>query len=295
MNTKTILFADNNLRFANVRREFLEEKGYKIITVTSPAEAKKMIDHQQLDLAIIDIRLIDDDDENDHSGIILAKESNPNVPKIILTGFPTWELVKEALGTQVDGLPFAVEFISKKEGPEALLSAVEWHLLNSDFRTNILNTFQAPNLMALPQHIECLSPEETSSRLYKSFEGTSEQLTRYRDQENSRASQYHVWGLRMAIGGMALILISVAFTLSKQLAPTNLSLISAVISEAASLLFFYQEKQAHKRVSSYIEQLNELNKLGNLLAVCDSLSVREDREEYKKKIISKLMNKWFGK
>ena len=99
----------------------------------------------------------------------------------------------------------------------------------------------------------------------------------------------------MAIGGMALILISVAFTLSKQLAPTNLSLISAVISEAASLLFFYQEKQAHKRVSSYIEQLNELNKLGNLLAVCDSLSVREDREEYKKKIISKLMNKWFGK
>lgn len=294
MSTKKILFADNNPRFINVRKEFLEEKGYKVIPATNPAEAKRIIDHQSPDLAIIDIRLIDDDNENDVSGILLAKESNPDVPKIILTGFPTWELVKETLGPQVDGLPFAVEFISKKEGPEALLSAIEWQLYYSDFRTNILSTFNVPNLMALPQHIECLSPEETSSRLYKSFEDTSEQLTKYRDQENVRASQYHAWGLRMAIGGMALILISVIFTLVKQLAPTNLSLISAAISEAASALFFYQQNQAHKRVSFYIEQLHELNKVGNLIAVCDSLASRADREEYKKKIINKLINKWFG-
>jgi CheY-like chemotaxis protein len=295
MSPTTILFADNNLRFIKVRKEFLEEKGYRVAVATSPSEAKKMIDHQQPDLAVIDIRLLDDDDEHDVSGIVLARELNSDVPKIILTGFPTWQLVKEALGPQVDGLPLAVEFISKKEGPEALLSAIEWQLHYADFRTNILHTFNVPNLMALPPHLECLSPEETSSRLYKSFEDTSEQLSQYRDLEHRRASQYHAWGLRMAIAGMGLILVSVTFTLFGQLAPLNLSLISAAISEAASVLYFYQQNQAHKRVSFYIEQLGELNKLGNLIAVCDSLVSLADREAYKKKIIGKLLNNWFGK
>jgi len=291
---KTILFADNQPKFVKVRKEFLEDRGFKVVAATSPSEAWKSVRHQRPDLAVIDIRLTDDDDENDISGIILAKEMDPAIPKIILTGFPTWELVNESLGPQVEGLPIAVDFISKREGPDVLLRAIEWHLNRPEFRINVLSVFEAPNLMALPQNIEDLNPEEASYRLYKSFEDTIKQLTQLRDQENRRASQYHAWGLGMSVTGMVLILMSVALTVFEELAPINLSLVSAAIVEAISALFFYQQNQAFKRVSFYVEKLNELNKLGKLLAICDSLASPEIREEYKQKIITTLLEKWFG-
>ena len=88
----------------------------------------------------MDIRLVDDDDEKDISGITLAKDPTfRSIPKIILTNFPTIETVRDVLGVATDGLPAAVEFLWKAEGTEAMLESVSrsfaWHIrVNWDLR-----------------------------------------------------------------------------------------------------------------------------------------------------------------
>lgn len=294
MSKGVVLFADNDARFLKVRKEFLEKEGYQVFSATDPTEARRLLEQEPVDLAILDIRLVDDADDRDISGLSLAKETDRTIPKIILTGFPSWETVRDALGSKLEGLPLAVDFISKEEGPEALLRAVDWAIRRPHLRANILDTFEIHTLMALPGRLADLGPEEATSRLQKSFDITSEQLTQYREQENRRASQYHFWGLTMASLGMILILVSAILILVGKVAPTTLPLIGGVLSEAVSVLFFVREDAAYKRVSGYFAKLNELNNLGNLITICDSLQSPKSREEYKKKIIDKVVEKWFG-
>ena len=120
----TILFADNDPDFLKARAEFLEAEGYLVVPAADPTETRGKLELGRIDLAIVDIRLVNDDDEKDTSGLTLAKEVARTVPKIILTGFPSYEYVREALAPQMDGLPAAVDFVEKLEGPEALLAAI---------------------------------------------------------------------------------------------------------------------------------------------------------------------------
>jgi len=121
----TILFADNDPDFIKNRSEFLEQEGFRVIPASSLTEARRALEQGGIDLAILDIRVIDDDDDRDVSGLTLAKDSAyRSIPKIIQTGFPSVQTVREALGPALDGLPPAIDFISKEEGPEAMLRSV---------------------------------------------------------------------------------------------------------------------------------------------------------------------------
>src|SRR3989304_2752993 len=128
MSKKKILFADDKIDFLNVRKEFLENAGYSVIPVNNPEQAEERLVQGGIDLAILDIRLVDDSDDKDTSGLDLAKRVARSVPKIILTQYPSWEAVREALGHDLNGLPPAVDFVAKQEGPEAMLRAVDWNL-----------------------------------------------------------------------------------------------------------------------------------------------------------------------
>ena len=121
----TILLADNDPDFVRNRSEFLEGEGYHVIPALSPTEARKVLNQGRIDLAILDIRMEDDDDDKDVSGLTLAKDPTyQSIPKIILTGFPSVQAVKEALGPALEGLPPAVDFIAKDEGVETMLQAI---------------------------------------------------------------------------------------------------------------------------------------------------------------------------
>lgn len=294
MSRKVILFVDNDVSFLKARKELLEKEGYQVIPATTPTEAREIFEHKPVDLAILDIRLIDDGNKDDISGLELAKEVDRSIPKIILTGFPTWEAVKEALGSNLDGVSLAVDFIAKEEGYKALLRTIEWVLHQPQLRNNILDTFEIHTLMALPERLADLGPEEASLRLQKSFETTSQQLTQYREQENKRASQYHFWGLSITILAIALVLISVILILAGQVSATTASLASSALSQTISFLLFRREDSAHKRVSGYFAELNKLNNLGNLVTICNSLESSVEREVCKKKIIDKVVDKWFS-
>lgn len=120
----TIIFADNDLDFLKTRAEFLEQEGYYVILASTIIEARTVLNTNKADVAIFDIRLTNDDDEKDTSGLEVAKAVAPTIPKIILTNFPTVSAAKRALRPQLNGLPIALDFVGKEEGPEVLIAAV---------------------------------------------------------------------------------------------------------------------------------------------------------------------------
>lgn len=124
MNQKKILMADNDPDFLETRREFLEKEGYEVVTASSPSEAQDKLLAKDIALAVVDIRLLNDDDEKDVSGLELAKSMKRSLPMLILTGYPAIEYVRQALRYQANGNPVAHDFIAKEDGPKALLTAV---------------------------------------------------------------------------------------------------------------------------------------------------------------------------
>ena len=122
----TILFADNDPDFLETRAAFLAQLGYRVVTAHDPAEARRLLAGGGIDLLVVDLRLHDDEDEKDISGLDLVREVAGSVPKILLTAFPSVDTVREALGSQIEGLAPAIDFVAKREGPGRLLQAVRY-------------------------------------------------------------------------------------------------------------------------------------------------------------------------
>jgi len=54
---KTILVADDEESIRNLLEEELKDEGYRVITVSNARDALKMVETEQLDLVILDIRM----------------------------------------------------------------------------------------------------------------------------------------------------------------------------------------------------------------------------------------------
>ena len=180
----TILFADNDHDFLETRSEFLVRKGYTVLKAHSPEEARAILDHRHVHLAILDIRLTDDSDGGDISGLELAQEAAYRpLPKIMLTGFPSVEAVKLALRSVVGELPPAVDYISKKgeegkRGPEVLIEAVE-QALASRVRINWDLTIRwGRNRELMPPHLVSLVSPDVSGEWLADRVGELEDVLR---------------------------------------------------------------------------------------------------------------------
>jgi len=119
-----ILLVDNEPEFVKARKEILESEGYEVLTAKSPEDAENILGSSAVDLAIVDLRLRDDKDEADISGMALIRKISSDIPKILLTAFPTVEIARRALKGGLDDIPAAVDLISKAEGADALLRSI---------------------------------------------------------------------------------------------------------------------------------------------------------------------------
>lgn len=126
-----ILLADNDPDALQTTREFLEREGYTVVEAADPHQTRALLEQGEVSLAILDIRLANDNDEKDDSGLALARFAGDSVPKIILTRYPRPENVRASLGSTVDALPPAARFVAKEEGLEVLLRAVQLVLISS--------------------------------------------------------------------------------------------------------------------------------------------------------------------
>jgi CheY-like chemotaxis protein len=282
----SILIADNNAQFRSMVEEFLTHEGYATSTASSPAEARQILQCGEIDLAIIDLRLFDDDDAKDVSGLTVAQEISPRVPKILLTGY----LAVEELRDRVQG----GTVLSKNEGFEALLRSVKIGLLSLEplLTKNVLRAFQLTAAISLPTRIQEVGPEEATHRVLQSLDATRSELKIAREQENRRASQHHLLGLIGVAIGLLIIMASVVLLMLQQVTASVASMVVSLVVHGLSTLQFVREDVAHKRVRVYYEELEGLNRMGNLIEICGGLISTHDRDKYRKKIIDHLLGQW---
>lgn len=119
-----VLLVDNDPEFLRIWSELLRRRDYDVKLASSVANAKEAVSQGGLDLAILDLRLVDDKDEEDNSGLQLARdlvqESSGNLPIIILSGDPNEETFLWAV--QDDRRPKRfLSVVKKNQGPDVLL------------------------------------------------------------------------------------------------------------------------------------------------------------------------------
>ena len=120
-----VLIVDDNPKTLASLRDFLEANGYSVLTSDSAQQALGLTREEVVHLAIIDVRLTDDYDETDVSGLELAATIDPAIPKIILTAYDYTEPIIKSFKPDKRGIALAVDFVLKKSGPYGLLEAVE--------------------------------------------------------------------------------------------------------------------------------------------------------------------------
>ena len=127
---KRLLIADNDADYRRSLSSLLKLDEYKVEEASSVDEAKEILETVPLDLVLVDLRLSDNDNIYDFSGLDIAKFAmQRNISCIIITAFPSVEATRVALrsrGTK----SLADDFVPKKDGPQPVLDAINVVLHN---------------------------------------------------------------------------------------------------------------------------------------------------------------------
>ena len=95
----------------------LSDEGYAVRSVDSRVNALDALHSEHFDVAVLDVRL-DESDETNQEGLILMREigeKHPSVAVVILTGYATVGMVREALQPDAEGNSPAFGFLEKTE------------------------------------------------------------------------------------------------------------------------------------------------------------------------------------
>ena len=143
-NKHTILFDEDATSFRESYRELLTDAGFHVIEASTTLEALTILQRQPVDLILVDMRLKDNEDNNDVSGLEFARlPAFRQIPKIVLTAFSvSYDNLREVTGFSPEELPSVYTFVGKKEGPKPLIDAIRACLSNYD----VVPTYKTPRL-----------------------------------------------------------------------------------------------------------------------------------------------------
>lgn len=160
-----ILLADDDTIFLRTCQKKLEAAGFKVLKAANPEAAIRALKTERIHLAILDLRMERDEDEKDKSGLMVAKQTSRLVPKIVLTKFPAYQDVVEALRQDLLGHQAAVEFLDKRDTLLDELVRVVQRILAQYVKINWdLGIHWQPHNTFL-QLVNCLLPDLPESQL----------------------------------------------------------------------------------------------------------------------------------
>ena len=110
-----ILVIDDEPVVLNSCRKVLEEDGFDVYLVPSADEALKAMKKEVFDLLLVDVKM------PKHNGIYLmqkVKEKWPDVPIIVMSGYPTPDTITDGAKMGADA------FIAKPFTPDELLETI---------------------------------------------------------------------------------------------------------------------------------------------------------------------------
>ena len=125
--TSKILVVDDLLDWRITFRGLLEDEGFYVRIADASEAALALLEKASFDLAILDIRL-DETNEDNVEGITLAKKIRlhwPQTQVIIITGYETPDTIVEAMKPGADGQHLVHNYILKKDAAEELIPAIK--------------------------------------------------------------------------------------------------------------------------------------------------------------------------
>lgn len=256
-----ILVADNEPDYLETVRDFLQREGFRVLPAASPAEAVQILEQGGVDLAVIDIRLVNDNDERDTSGLGVVKKYAPHVPKILLTRWPRYEDVREALSGQLDGLPNAVDFVAKQEGVQSLLTAIN----------------RALHLVTRYREMS----DNLARRINLGYDDARQQ------------SKWNYWfSLAASVIGMTIIFVGAYLAVNGYQPVAIPTTVAGVLAQGIAVLFFKRVDLSNVRIDARHRELMEIKWLDTLMAACDDFSTEEKQESYKGQVINAATQMW---
>jgi CheY-like chemotaxis protein len=282
-----IAIVDNSKLTISSLRACLTERGHDVRSAMSADEARALAHTETMDAWIVDIRLRDNTDDKDFSGLRLAKELNSRAPKIILTNYPSWQTVREALGSDNGRAPAAVSFVSKKEGLDALLQRLDLALAPPD--DSLLQTLGVPAMHAVPDRLAELGPEQAGEKL-RTFIDTQRAIWRQRqDLEIQRASHYHWAGLAASGAGFFVLLVGMACSLIGKVSTATVATCGGLLVNIVSALFLLSADKAHQRLKESLPQTERLLELANILELCNTFETPELRDRNRQLVFDRFL------
>jgi DNA-binding NtrC family response regulator len=98
MSTPSILVVDDELLIRDLLYDYISGQGWSICVTESGEEALDILKEKDIDLVLTDIRMPRMD------GLTLAsevKQTHPDIPVVVMTGYPSVETAVAALRTRV--------------------------------------------------------------------------------------------------------------------------------------------------------------------------------------------------
>ncbi len=130
MHERSILIVDDELLIRDLLYDYFNSQGWKTAIAENGEKALQILDEREVDLVLSDIRMPTMD------GLVLTeqiKESHPDIPVVLMTGYPSVETAVSALRSRVVDYvtkPFNINQLYKIV--EAQVSSEEDHQENSD-------------------------------------------------------------------------------------------------------------------------------------------------------------------
>jgi CheY-like chemotaxis protein len=112
-----ILVVDDLPDWRSTLGGLLADEGYRVQVAGTSEQAIDLFESNQFDLAVVDIRL-DETDEDNTEGLNLANEIKrcwPDVKIIIITGYDTPQAMKEAIEPDSHGNTLAANYVPKTD------------------------------------------------------------------------------------------------------------------------------------------------------------------------------------
>lgn len=112
-----LLIVDDIADWRLTLRGLLEDHGYIVDDAATMAQAIDLLSSNHYSLALLDLRL-DDPDQDNQDGLELAKiirDRWPNVKSIIVTGYGTDEVLRQAMEPDKNGDRLVDDYVTKEE------------------------------------------------------------------------------------------------------------------------------------------------------------------------------------
>jgi CheY-like chemotaxis protein len=257
-----ILLADNQPEDLASWQRILSNGGYEVRLARNPEEARSVMRSNKIDVAVIDLRLVDDNDENDISGLILAKEEAfRHIPKIILTAFGVgYSDLRDVLGPVVDELPPTVAFVKKDEHPQVLTEVIRQTI-------------------------------ENWPRLRVALAKVSEQIKNDHEEARRQARLNYRAAFWLSVLGAIIIFTGIGLAWLSQLAIGLVGTAGGIVTEVLSYLFFSRVNLANNRMDTYHRELLLTHWFEFLLAASEELPI-DKRIACKERMISTVAENW---